>query len=181
MRKALLSVVLTFLGLAPASSEGCGDKFLRVGRGARFQRGYVAVHPAHILLYAQARSPLAAALREIEPALQRAGHKTLMLERPAALPEALRSGRYDLVMADFDEVSSVEQHARVLPVAPAIVPMVKKGKADEAASAEKQFGCFVTSPGKKSDVLAEIDGVMDRLVRDEGLPPSPDGKPRQRQ
>jgi DNA-binding NtrC family response regulator len=173
MRKALLSVVLVLWGLAPASSEGCGDKFLRVGRGARFQRGYVALHPARILLFTEARSPLAAALRELEPVLQRAGHKTLRVEDHAGLSAALRTERYQLVMADLAGAVTVQEHTRGRAVQPSILPVIQGGLRDAAAAAERQFNCFVTAPGKKSNVLAEIDGVMERHLKDKGDAASP--------
>jgi hypothetical protein len=72
MRAAIAVLMLSLLALGPAASEGCGDKFQRVGRGARFQRGYVALHPACVLLYARPQSPIAKALRDLEPALKRA-------------------------------------------------------------------------------------------------------------
>jgi hypothetical protein len=74
--------MLSLLALGPAASEGCGDKFQRVGRGARFQRGYVALHPACVLLYARPQSPIAKALRDLEPALKRAGPLPLLVEQP---------------------------------------------------------------------------------------------------
>ena len=74
MKQALLMVVIAFLAAGTGGAEACGDKFLRVGRGARYQRGYVAIHPACVLLYADPKSSVSAALRELEPVLKRAGH-----------------------------------------------------------------------------------------------------------
>ena len=85
MRAAIAVLMLSLLALGPAASEGCGDKFQRVGRGARFQRGYMALHPACILLYARPQSPIAKALKDLEPALKRAGHLPLLVERPEGL------------------------------------------------------------------------------------------------
>jgi hypothetical protein len=174
-----LVLILTF-GVASSSAEGCGDKFLRVGRGARFQRGYVALHPACIVLYAKPRSALAKALRELAPALQKAGHKPLLVEDPGGIAAALRTGHYNLVMADLDDVNVVQEQASVLATPPSILPVVSTRAAETTERAKREFGCFVTAPGKKSDVLAEIDGVLERRLRKDGAaaqsparPPNP--------
>ncbi len=93
MCKALLATVLTFSSLVPAASEGCGDKFLRVGRGARFQRGYVALHPAAIVLFARKGSAVDRTFDELEPALARAGHTTRRVADAASMAAALRDGQ----------------------------------------------------------------------------------------
>src|SRR5262245_2416341 len=108
MRAVIFALILSLLALAPASSEGCGDKFQRVGRGARFQRGYLALHPACILLYARPQSPIAKALKDLEPALKRAGHLPLLVDRPEGLGPALKTGHYSVVMTDLGEVATIE-------------------------------------------------------------------------
>ena len=173
MRAATFGLILSLLALDPASSEGCGDKFQRVGRGARFQRGYVALHPACILLYARPQSPIAKALRDLEPALKRAGHLPLFVERPEGLGPALKTGHYAVVMTDLAEVATIEAQARAVAVpAPAVLPVLHRPSAEAKATVEKEYSCVVASPGKQVDVLAEIDGLMERRVKNgSALPP----------
>ena len=77
MLRLLYVVSLVVAAFASASADlcACGDKFLRIGRSARF-RGYAAVHPSSILIYKPANST-PAGIKEFEALLKRAGHKPL--------------------------------------------------------------------------------------------------------
>lgn len=173
MRAAITVLILPLLALAPAGSEGCGDKFQRVGRGARFQRGYVALHPACILLYARPQSPIAKALRDLEPALKRAGHQPLLVDRPDGLVPALKTGHYAVVMTELADVATIEAQARAAAVPPpSVLPVLHRPTQETKAGVEKEYNCVVESPGRKVDVLAEIDGLMERRVKS-GLPTPP--------
>jgi hypothetical protein len=166
MRSAIGVLILTLLVLRPAASEGCGDKFQRVGRGARFQRGYVALHPACILLYARPQSQVAKALRDLEPALKRAGHLPLVVEQPAGIAPALKAGHFAVVMTDLADVTMVQAQALVAAVPePSVLPILYKPTAERKAAVEKEFSCMVEAPGKQVDVLAEIDGLMERRIK----------------
>jgi hypothetical protein len=166
MRSAIAVAILSLLTLGPAASEGCGDKFQRVGRGARFQRGYVALHPACILLYARPQSPISKALRDLEPALKRAGHLPLLVEQPEGIAPALKGGSFAVVMTDLADVTLVQAQAVVAAVpAPSVLPILYKPTKETKATVEKEFSCMVEAPGKQVDVLAEIDGLMERRVK----------------
>ena len=79
--------------------NACGDKFLRVGRSARFRR-YAAVHPASILIYSPVNSTRAG-IDELKAMLKRAGHNPVALDRHASVSAALTASRYDVVIADY--------------------------------------------------------------------------------
>ena len=54
MRK-VPAIAALLLVLAPplwTAARACGDKFLLIGRGGRFNQVYAAIYPATILLYA---------------------------------------------------------------------------------------------------------------------------------
>ena len=96
---ALCVLALGVLGFAQ-QSFACGEKFLIVGRGSRFQRGYVALHPASVLLlkYPSHRAEGPAdtlSLPATASARRRCG--------PA--PEAMKSGNPDLILADVTDAS----------------------------------------------------------------------------
>ncbi|PYQ49980.1 MAG: hypothetical protein DMF78_16900 [Acidobacteria bacterium] len=145
----------------PTLAEPCGDKFLRVGRGARYQRGYVAVHPACILLYADPRSPVSPALRELESALRRAGHKPTIVQTPGGVAPALTTGHYNIILAGLDDVALVQAEARKAPVKVDVLPVLHEPSATLRAMAQKSYHCVAEAPGKKTDVLAEIDDLME--------------------
>ena len=93
-------MVLTVVGQDARSVEACGDKFLLVGRGTRFQRAYAAIHPASIVVYAQPQRRAAKAIRDprLQADLKLAGHKVLVAVDETALGRALDSGSVDLVL-----------------------------------------------------------------------------------
>ncbi|HET7747220.1 MAG TPA: hypothetical protein VFM29_07955 [Vicinamibacteria bacterium] len=170
----MVALILSLLILDPAASEGCGDKFQRVGRGARFQRGYVALYPACVLLYARPQSPISKAFRDLEPALKRAGHAPLLVDKADALGPALKTAHYAVVLTEPGEVATIEAQARAvaLPV-PSILPVLHRPTREAKASAEKQFSCVVEAPGRQVDVLAEIDGLMERRLKAGAVSPAP--------
>lgn len=162
MRIASIALLFGVLMAADDSSQACGDKFLRVGRGARFQRGYVALHPARIVLLARPTTPVGRALKDLEPALRRAGHRTVVVDGPAGMGSALRGSTQDVVMAELDDVPSVETALQGMSAAPSILPVLHESAAARVATVEKRFACVVASCRRSGDVLAEIDGLMER-------------------
>jgi hypothetical protein len=167
MTRATVLFAAVFMAQGGPGAEACGDKFLRVGRGARYQRAYVAVHPATILLLARPGSSVAASVRELEPALKRAGHKPVLVEDRSAVAPALSRERVHIVLADLEDASSVEgatqANGRVdfLPLLNQPTPAVR-------AAAEQDYRCVAETPGKKAQVLAEIDELMEIALKGTG-------------
>lgn len=139
----------------------CGDKFARVGRGARYQRGYVALHPASIVLYMGSGAAASGTLKGMDKALKAAGHKVVTVRADALVP-ALRDGKHDLVLADFTDASRIASEVKAAPNPPELLPVMKKPTPDAYAEAEKQWVCVVGDPGDKYEVLTSIDKVLEK-------------------
>ncbi len=139
----------------------CGDKLLRIGRGSRFERGYVAVHPAAVLVYANGTSTVAKAMADLQPALKAAGHKPTVVRGDGQLGEAIRTGKYDVVLADEADVAGVKRRFGSAAASPEILPVLNKPTKKSVAEAEKAHGCVVENPGKRSEVLVKIDQVLE--------------------
>jgi hypothetical protein len=167
MRRCALSlaVALMLAILSTVELAGCGDKFLRIGRGSRYQRGYVAVHPATILLFAERGSTASLPMQAIEPILRRAGHRPIFIQDRAALANANRSVKADLILADVGDAGIVfaEQFSGSTP--PTFVPLVYKAPPTVLASAQKNYHCVVAAPGDRYEALAEIDHAMELRTR----------------
>jgi len=149
---------------AAADVDGCGDKFLRVGRGARYQRGYVAIRPACILLYARPGSALAATMRELAPTLRRAGHKPILLEDPGAMASAMSREHPNLILAAIGDVGAVQKAAGAAARAD-VLPLLVQPSAGAREDALREYHHVAESPGRKQDLLARIDDVMERIVK----------------
>jgi hypothetical protein len=137
--------------------EACGDKFLMVGRGAKFQRAYASVHPGKLLIYARPSTDAKAAIRDpqLHKALRQAGHAVSVIEDWPLLEQALRSVPVDLVLVDVAEaprlrdlVAASPAHPDALYVAfPATVP------------ANQQL-CRLKSSDRPLKFLDEVESVM---------------------
>ena len=168
MKSLAVVLAVTAASLGPVQADACGDKFLRVGRGARYQRGYAALYPACILAYARPGSAVARAIRELEPALKRAGHRLLLVDDTGVLAPALKTGHYNLVLTDFSDVAAVERQARSAGPRLPIIPVLHRPTKEALAAATKEYPCVVEAPGNKSDVLERIDVLLESRAKAEG-------------
>ena len=105
-RRLLLVVALVVIvSAAYPVVQACGDKFLMVGRGAKFQRAYASVHPGKVLIFARPSTAERAAIRDpqLHRALRQAGHAVSVIEDWALLEQALKTVPVDVVLVDVAE------------------------------------------------------------------------------
>jgi CheY-like chemotaxis protein len=163
MRRALLIGLITALSCASVDLGACGDKFLRVGRSARFRR-YAAVHPAAILIYTPAHATRAG-IEELKTLLAQAGHRPEAIASGASLPNALAAARYDLVIADYADAARIRSALGTAASKPEILPILYKPTKAVEAEAEKQYTCLIKPHAMtKFDALAEIDRLMQQKL-----------------
>lgn len=171
MRRILTAVaVAVIVATAAADLNACGDKFLRVGRSARFRR-YAAVHPAAILIYSPANST-PTGIQEFEAILKRAGHKTVALANGADIAQALSEAPYDLVIADYSDSNRIREDLRAAASKAGLLPILYKPSKAVAEQAEREFTCLIKPHAMtKYDALAEIDRLMQ--LRQHATPAAP--------
>jgi len=140
--------------------DACGDKFLRVGRSARFRR-YAAVHPAAILIYSPVNSTRAG-IDELRALLKRAGHKAVALDRAASVSAALSASPYDVVIVDYLDAERLKGDLRSAASQAALLPILNKPSKAMETEALRQYA-FAIKPDAmtKFDALAEIDRLME--------------------
>jgi DNA-binding NtrC family response regulator len=140
--------------------DACGDKFLRVGRSARFRR-YAAVHPAAILIYAP-RDATRQGIDELKSLLKRAGHSAVALERAASVSDALTASHVDVVIADYLDADRVRNDLQSASSGAALLPILTTPDKAIETEAMRQYA-FLLAPHKmtKFDALAEIDRLME--------------------
>jgi len=144
--------------------SACGDKFLRVGRSARFRR-YAAVHPAAILIYSPVNSTRAG-IDELKALLKRAGHKPVALDRAASISVALAASPYDVVIADYLDADRLKADLKSAASHAALLPILNQPSEAVEAAAMRQYA-FLIKPHAmtKYDALAEIDRLMESKNR----------------
>ena len=144
------------------SLNACGDKFLLVGRVTRFQRAYAAVYPGRILIYAHARTPAAAAIRdpELQKNLKQAGHQVALAEDRDRLQQALASNDFDIVVADVADAPWLDKDAAAFPSKPTVLYVAYRLDQAQLATLQTQYNCPLKANDKPNRYLTVIDDQM---------------------
>ncbi len=140
----------------------CGDKFLAVGRGTRYQRPK-NFRAASVLIYANPSAGLQAALKglSVESALKHEGHRATTVETPEQLSAILAGGRFDVVLVASGDAPAVEKLLGEGPDAPVVLAFCGKSNGKEPQEAGKTVSC-VKSPPKERSLLEAIDKAVER-------------------
>jgi hypothetical protein len=161
---------LVFLPVAMAMGRdalACGDKLVVVGRGLRANRAMGAPRRASILVYADPKGSLPAALEEghLRKDLERAGHRLRTATSREEFDTALGTGSYDLVLADFKTAPLLESEARAAASKPTVLPTLFNPSEAELAAATRQYTCIVKSPGDLKAYMTVINEAMAERAR----------------
>jgi hypothetical protein len=163
MKTWIASVVAlgTIAGAVSPALSACGDKFLIVGRGVRFQRAYAAIHPASILIVVPPKSVKNAAVRDssLQTALKMAGHRVATAPSAGAA-DALSHAHYDIVLAERADAVGVTASGSADQPRTAIVGVLEDPSAAEMAAARQQLDAVLKTPQPLSDILRTLDDVM---------------------
>jgi hypothetical protein len=126
-RLAIVAVVGLSTG---ADLFACGDKFLVLGRGTRYQRPKTA-RAASVLIYADPASNLPATLKSIkaDTALKHEGHRATTVASADELSTILASGRFDVVLAAGSAAPGVEKIVGMSPDRAIVVGVDQRAKA----------------------------------------------------
>ena len=140
----------------------CGDKLIVIGRGLRPSIGRTGP-PASILVYADPKGSMPSALGQgnLRKDLERAGHRLRSVGTREELNTALRTGTYDLLLADFNTAPSLEADASQAASRPTVLTTLFNPTAEELAAASKDTQCLRT-PGKAKDYLTVVDTALAR-------------------
>jgi hypothetical protein len=163
VRKLLSTgILLASFALISTAALACGDKLMLNFGSLQFRQVY-ARHPASVLAYVRQNSAVAGVVTQLElqPVLKQTGHKFYAVDGPARLEEALKTGKYDLVLADAADAESLEHEVQETPLMPSVLPVVYKSTKVEAASVEKKFHAVLKAPGSVEHYLAAIDQAME--------------------
>lgn len=180
MRRILVGVVMVSAALLQDPvAHACGFKLLPLGRGIRYQSRHTP-RAASVLLYLPTNaSGLSLTDPNVELALREAGHAVLAVTTKGDLENALRTGVYDVILANVTDAPDLEKasavvdgHAVVLPAlylvtAPGQRPAGQQTDADRA-KARKAFSVVVEIPSRPGHYCTAVDKAMElKLKRDQ--------------
>jgi hypothetical protein len=164
MRRHLpASLLLAFVLLSiEADLSACGDKFLVLGRGSRFQHAALARFAAAILVYANPGSTLPQALANlpVEATLRKAGYRPTTVASAQDFEDALHTRKWDLLLVDVSDTEAVTARVAGESSSPAILPVLYNPTGNELAAARKQYRCVLKSPTKNESFLETIDEAL---------------------
>ncbi len=162
MRTALSSILIAAVSIVLASADltACGDKYIRLA--ARLGPGYVAEHPANVLIYMPPNSAVPAAARKIglHDSLKRAGHHVSAITRESDLEAALAARPYDIVVADAASAAALAPVLQRAHGHPTLLPVYDRMSAAELKNARREQQCLIASRERAYHAVAEIDHVM---------------------
>ena len=157
-------LVATTLGVSAATTPlfACGEKFLTLGLGTRYERSPAARQSAAILIYAPRGSDLAQLLTalSIEAALKKQGYRPTVVDTATDFDAVLRGRVWDVVVVDQAEserIAARVQNAR----APHVVPVLTGATADEVKHAKQVYRTIVRTPTRNRVFLDTIEDALD--------------------
>jgi len=159
MQRTFVIGLIVMVAAASVDLGACGDKFLRVGRSARFRR-YAAVHPAAILIVKPVHAT-PAGIDALKALLSAAGHRPVAVDSGTNVVGVLAAAQYDLVIADYADAGRLRSDLQTAPSKPAILPILYKPTKAVEAEADAQYVCLIKPHAMtKYDALAEVDRLM---------------------
>ncbi len=152
------AVALSLLTSSAQEVLACGDKLLVVGRGARYQRGYVAINPTSVLVVDAGSS------NQLLAPLKRAGHRVEVVRDSGELRRAIAANNHEVVLADWSRASEVQALVSSVQSSAMFVPVLSgAASAADLEAAKKTYGCPLESskPKVNKNFLARLDDVID--------------------
>jgi hypothetical protein len=138
----------------------CGDKFLVVSRGTRFDHPAARL-AARILIYAKPGTGMATSLGNgpVEATLSKAGYLPTTVTSPQALERELATGEWALVLADLADVQDVRARFHVA-TSPMLLAVFDNPSGDAMKAAKKQYQHVLKMPAKSRALLDAIDEAL---------------------
>ena len=163
MKKALVVGLFVLVGVGPATELlACGDKFLVISRGTRYQRARIAGRQAALLVYANPSSALGKALVSVpvEESLKKAGYRGASVANAADLERAIAQGGWDLVIADLTDSAGIRGRLAQSPTAPMVLPIAYNPTGAELNQAKKEYQRVIKGQIKSQAFLDALDDAV---------------------
>ena len=159
-RTLVLSSLLLFL-LLQQFAYSCGDKFLVLGRGLRYERAHPAMHPTSILIYSTDLN----ATKDLSKMLEKAGHQIKNVPTEELLYSSLKNEKYNVVLLNISDAPNMERKIMESPSNPAVLPVVNKDQGSEFDTKAAQYPCILKYKDKNRNPITVIDQVMDDRIK----------------
>jgi CheY-like chemotaxis protein len=136
------------LTLASFDAHACGESLFRVGRGVAF-RNQGAPIPGNILVVSHRPES-----KQLAERLAEAGHRVRFVETPEQVAQEIRTGNYDVVLANLDDRELIERESAGIAKPPAYVPVTTNDTQKERAA--EAYPRYVSVDGSFNDLLRTL-------------------------
>lgn len=159
MRRQLIPIGFFLLATI---AWGCGDKLMLIMGSSQIR----SRHPGTILVY-PGQSASASVIRGLrdQPAFRGGVLRFQLVEDSAALDSALKSGRYDVVVADVSDASELSQQLSSALSRPVVLPVAFKASKEEQSAAQKKYHCLLKAPSNPENYADAIDHAMELKLK----------------
>jgi hypothetical protein len=79
----------------------------------------------------------------------------------AGLDDALKGGKYDVVVGDVSDAGELSQRVSAAASKPVFLPVAFKASKQEQSAALKKYHCLLQAPGNTDNYLDAIDRAME--------------------
>lgn len=161
-RTIAAGILVLFAISANTSIAACGDKFLNLALGTRYDRSPAVRQKAGVLMFVSAGSALEGAMARlsVDAGLRKEGYRPTTVASAAEFDAALRQHKWDVVVIDWRDAASA---SRLIGTSrgPQIVPVLMTSTKDTLKQAKQQYRVVVNAPTKSRAFLDTIDDAMD--------------------
>jgi len=157
-------VGLALLLLAAAGSDrrlvACGDKYLSVGFGTRFERTPADRNAATVLVVAEPGSYLEGTVKalDVDASMKKDGYRPRYASSPAAVDAALQGRPPQVIVC---EVRQCQDLSRRTKGESRIVPVMYRPTRDELKQARRTFETVIDTPKKGYAFVDTVDEALD--------------------
>src|SRR4051794_15753544 len=161
-RPFIAAVLLVVAVTASDRLAACGDKYLNLGLGTRFERSPAERRAAAVLVYAIPGSDLSRTFgaQSIEQGMEKVGYQATQVGTATEFDAALRARSWDVIVLDGRDSASVSQR---LPKVggPHLVPVLTRPSRDELKQARKMYETVLETPSKSRVFVETVDEALD--------------------
>jgi hypothetical protein len=144
------------------SAAACGDKFVVLGQGVRFDQAMIPTHIGSVLLYTRPGSRLGKAEDEMHLSdfLAKFGHSVMAVDTPEALASALDARGFDVILTDAQDAAELRQKIAERKERPEVVPVLVQPTRAELKTAHQQYGCVAGASRVNRDLVVIVNEVI---------------------
>jgi hypothetical protein len=163
MARAFIAGLLLAVGVTATDRvAACGDKYLNLGLGTRFERSPAERRAAAVLLYAEAGSDLSRTLAalSVEDGMKKAGYQPTLASTAAEFDAALHARTWDVILLDSRDSQAVSQRLAKTG-GPRLVPVLARPTKEELKQARKLYEIVLATPMKSRLFVEAVDDALD--------------------